>query len=74
MSENAEEFQRIWRVRRRHAHIDALLRPRAGVWELRFTRNDRVLITQAFGARAEAIDVADTRLRDLQRAGWTTHW
>jgi hypothetical protein len=69
-----EEFERLWRVRRRHAHIDALLRPRGGAWDLRFTRNDRVLITQEFADREAARAAAETRLRELQRAGWTAHW
>jgi hypothetical protein len=74
MTEPAQEFERIWRVRRRHAHIDALLRPRGRTWELRFTRNDRVLITQEFSEREAACDAADVRLRELQRAGWNMHW
>jgi len=69
-----DEFERLWRVRRRHAHIDALLRRRENGWDLRFTRNDRVLITQEFPDRDAASAAADVRLRELQRAGWTTHW
>jgi len=74
MPQPSHEFERIWRIRRRHDHIDALLRPRGGAWDLRFTRNDRVLITQEFRNRDAAIAAADTRLRELQRAGWNTHW
>ena len=69
-----EEFERLWRVRRRHAHIDALLRRRGSAWDLRFTRNERVLITQEFADREGAHAAAETRLRELQRAGWNTHW
>ena len=39
MGEPSHEFDRIWRVRRRHDHIDALLRPYGTAWELRYTRN-----------------------------------
>lgn len=74
MTESAQAFERIWRVRRRHAHIDALLRPLGTTWELRFTRNDRVLVTQEFPERDAARAVADARLRELQRAGWNIHW
>ena len=74
MTESEREFERIWRVRRRHAHIDALLRPRGASWDLRFTRNDRVLLTQEFADREAASAAAETRLRDLQRAGWNLHW
>ena len=70
----SQEFERIWRVRRRHDHIDALLRRRGDEWDLRFTRNDRVLITQAFPDRETARASAEARLRELQRAGWNTHW
>lgn len=74
MTEPAQEFERIWRVRRRHAHIDALLRARGGTWDLRFTRNDRVLVTQEFPDRDAACAAAELRLRELQRAGWNMHW
>jgi hypothetical protein len=69
-----DEFERLWRVRRRHTHIDALLRRREDGCDLRFTRNDRVLITQEFPDRESASAAADVRLRELQRAGWTSHW
>ena len=68
------EFERLWRLRRRHVHIDALLRARDGAWDLRFTRNERVLLTQEFPDRESACAAAEARLRELQRAGWTTHW
>jgi len=59
------------RVAASHTHIDALLRERGDAWDLRFTRNDRVLITQAFADRAAACAAAETRRRELPRAGWT---
>jgi len=74
MNHAMREFERLWRLRRRHAHIDALLRPRDGAWDLRFTRNERVLLTQEFPDRESACAAAEARLRELQRAGWTTHW
>jgi hypothetical protein len=74
MAEPVHEFERIWRVRRRHAHIDALLRSRGVLWDLRFTRNDRVLVTQEFPDREAACAAAGARLRELQRAGWNMHW
>jgi len=74
MEEPAQEFGRLWRVRRRHDHIDALLRQRGEICDLRFTRNDRVLITQQFPDRDAARAAAEACLRELQRAGWNTHW
>jgi hypothetical protein len=65
---------RLWRVRRRHDHIDAELGEDAGAWRLEFLRNDRRLLTWRFADRPAAEAEADRRLRDLQRAGWTLHW
>jgi hypothetical protein len=31
-------------------------------------------MTWRFGTREEASAEATTRLRDLERAGWNTHW
>ena len=65
---------RLWRVRRRHDHIDAVLRELGPIWELEFVRNDRVFLMWRYPDRASAATEADARLRDLQRAGWTSHW
>jgi hypothetical protein len=65
---------RLWRARRRHHHIDALLRERDGAWELVFRYDDRRMITWSFADGAMAREDAWHRLRDLQRAGWTAHW
>lgn len=65
---------RLWRVRKRHDHIDALLQEAADGWQLQFGRNDRVLVVLRFETLDEAQREADKRLRDLQRAGWTEHW
>jgi hypothetical protein len=69
-----DHFERLWRVRRRHDRIDALLRSRGSQWDLRFLRNDRILLTRRHERRESACAEADGRLRDLQRAGWNTHW
>jgi hypothetical protein len=41
---------------------------------LEFRRDGRSLLTWRFFTRDEASAEAMTRLRDLQRAGWNTHW
>ena len=41
---------------------------------LEFRRNGRPLLTWRFGTRDEASAEAVRRLRDLERAGWNTHW
>jgi hypothetical protein len=65
---------RLWRVRRRHDHIDAILRRSGTQWELRFVHNDRVLLTRRYARRDLAHAEANSRLRELERAGWNTHW
>jgi hypothetical protein len=64
----------LWRVRRRHDHIDAVLRVLETEWELEYRRNDRPMIAWRFEARADVDAEARSRLQALQRAGWTTHW
>ena len=65
---------RLWRVRKRHDHIDALLLQTSDGWQLQFGRNDRPLVVWRFETQEEAQGEADKRLRELQRAGWTAHW
>lgn len=65
---------RLWRARRRHHHIDALLHERGEMWELVFRYDDRRMLTWSFADRATALEDAMQRLRDLQRAGWSLHW
>jgi hypothetical protein len=65
---------RLWRLRRRHDHIDAVLIADGAAWILEYRRNDRQLMTWRFSSRADADAEADRRRRDLQRAGWTLHW
>jgi hypothetical protein len=66
--------ERLWRARRRHHYIDALVRDSDTGSVLEFRRNGRSLVTWRFDTRAVASAEAMTRLRDLQRAGWNTHW
>lgn len=70
----AEPGERLWRARRRHDSIDALLRDSEAGCVLEFRRNGRRLMTWRFGTHDEASAEAMRRLRDLQRAGWNTHW
>jgi hypothetical protein len=68
------DSQRLWRVRKRYDHIDAEIRRRGPQWELTISRNDRRLFSWRFADRDGATSEARTRLRDLQRSGWHTHW
>jgi hypothetical protein len=66
--------ERLWRARRRHNVIDALVRDADDGCVLEFRRNGRSLMTWRFGTREAASAEAAGRLRDLQRAGWNAHW
>lgn len=67
-------LRRLWRARRRHAHIDAMLRQRADGLEVSYSRDDRPLMSRLFETEEEARADAITRFRELQRAGWIDHW
>ena len=68
------EVNRLWRARRRHDHIDAVLRQDGRVWQLQYLHNDRSLLTWPYPDEESARAEAALRLRALQRAGWNVHW
>ncbi len=74
MDAGADLRDRLWRVRKRHDHIDAQLREMSGGWTLQFARNDRPLIVWEFPTEPEARCEAERKLKELERAGWTSHW
>jgi len=65
---------RLWRMRRRHDQIDAVLRPTGQGWELTYSRNQRPMLVWRYASRDDAVADADARRRELERAGWTAHW
>jgi len=68
--------ERVWRVRKHHVWIDAQLRradDRTSV-ELEFFYDGQLLFAQGWLTREDALADASSRLRELQRAGWSTHW
>jgi hypothetical protein len=65
---------RLWRLRRRHDHLDASIEPVGDAWDLTFALNDRALLTTSFSSRDAAVDDAEMRKRELVRAGWNQHW
>jgi hypothetical protein len=70
------DAERLWRVRKQHRHIDAVLLTLedAPAVELRYFRDDRLLVARRWPAREPALEEAAAKLNELQRAGWTTHW
>jgi hypothetical protein len=65
---------RLWRLRRRHDHLDARVQPVGTGWTLTFVLNDRELLTTTFDTREAAVEDAEARRRDLVRVGWNLHW
>ena len=66
--------RRLWRVRKRHDHLDAVLQDEGSACDLQYLLNDRPLVSWRFGDRDGAIADADSRRQELQQAGWTLHW
>jgi hypothetical protein len=68
------ESVRLFRARRRHDRIDAVLRRAGARWELVYSRNDREMFARTFVHASSAREEAASRLKELQRAGWVDHW
>ena len=66
--------RRLWRARRRHHHIDAVLRRTGTAWHLTFLYDDGELVTWRFDRKKRAEAEAERRLAELLRAGWNVHW
>ena len=67
---------RVWRVRRSHASIDVQLREcesATGV-EIQYFYDGLPVYSRQWATRELALQEAHQKLRDLQRAGWSTHW
>jgi hypothetical protein len=68
--------ERVWRVRKHHTWIDAQLRPAGGgpACELQFFYDGALVLSRRWPSREAAVAYAGQQLRDLQRAGWNSHW
>lgn len=67
---------RVWRLRKNHTWLDARLNACAGSTdvELQFYYDGTFLTARRWPSRDEALTDAERQLRELQRAGWNTHW
>jgi hypothetical protein len=74
MIDRAPCAQRVWRVRKNHTWIDAQVVEDAAGIEVGFTYDGARVYARRFPTRDLALVEADRVLRDLQRAGWSTHW
>jgi hypothetical protein len=66
--------ERLWRVRKNRTWIDARVTMGRAATEVHFYLDGERVFSREFPTRALATADAQRRLRDLQRAGWTTHW
>jgi len=68
--------ERVWRARKHHTWIDAQLNPSSDGtgFELQFFYDGSPVLSRVWPTREEAVAHADRQLRDLQRAGWNSHW
>ena len=66
--------ERVWRVRKDSTFIDAQIGERDADVEIQYLLDGEPFVSQRWPTRQLALIDAATRLRDLQRAGWTTHW
>jgi hypothetical protein len=65
---------RLWRMRRRHQQIEASLAPAGSDWELTFLRNHKPMLMWRYADETAARTEAETHRRELERAGWVSHW
>lgn len=65
---------RLWRARRRHDRIDAVLKPIGTITVLEYWRNDRLMVARRYTTEDMARADASAKLQELQRAGWIDHW
>jgi len=67
---------RVWRLRKEHAWLDARLCECADpeCVEIQFFYDGTQLVARRWASREQALADAANQLRDLLRAGWTTHW
>jgi hypothetical protein len=68
--------ERVWRARKNHTWIDAQLKPAADAagFELQFFYDGSLVLIRTCATREAAVAHAEQQLRDLQRAGWNSHW
>jgi hypothetical protein len=66
--------ERLWRVRKKHTSIDAQITEHDAGAEIRYFYNGEPVLSRCWPTRQVALTDAAARLKDLQRAGWNTHW
>jgi hypothetical protein len=67
---------RLWRLRKRQQSIDAIVREHDddGDVTLEYVMNGKRVTARRWPSRAQAEKAATEKRKDLERAGWATHW
>ena len=65
---------RVWRLRKAHVARRLHARRRGCSVEIQFFYDGAPLFARRWRSREQALTDAENQLRDLLRAGWTTHW
>ena len=66
--------ERLWRVRKRQQSVDAFVREVEGDVTLEFVMNGKRVTARRWPSRAQAVKAATEKRKELERAGWATHW
>ena len=66
----------MWCARKHYTWIDAQLRPSNDPvgFELQLFYDGALISSRVWPTREDAVEDASRQLRELQRAGWNTHW
>jgi hypothetical protein len=74
---HVNERERLWRVRKRQQSIDAIVRDGPGddgQVTLEFVMNGKRVTSRRWPSRSQAVQAATEKRKELERAGWATHW
>jgi hypothetical protein len=66
--------ERIWRLRKLHQHVDAVVQIGDAGVELRFFYNGELAYRRCWMTRDQAMRAAREKRAELEREGWTAHW
>lgn len=67
--------RRIWRLRKQHHAVDALLREaRAGAFCVQFLYDGMLTYERRWPTRELALAEAADKRAELERSGWMSHW
>jgi hypothetical protein len=66
--------ERVWRLRKLHQQVDAVIRDDEAGTELRFFYNNELAYRRRWETADEARQEAAAKRAELERDGWTAHW